>query len=79
MKRLPNGILPKFEQKTGIQAKFISAYLSEKDPVKPGRKRCLILAQASAELGYDFTAADWMFNPEKIKAVLNNNPQQLNR
>jgi len=70
MKRLPNGILPQFERKTGIQAKFISAYLSDKDPVKPGRKRCIILARASVELGYNFTASDWMFNPEKIKAAL---------
>ncbi|MBI9090740.1 MAG: hypothetical protein JEZ12_16100 [Desulfobacterium sp.] len=73
MKRLPNGILPQFEQKTGIQAKFISAYLSMKDPVKPGRERCILLAQASTDLGYDFTAADWMFNPEKIKATLKTN------
>jgi len=70
MKRLPNKILPQFEQKTGIKAKFISAYLSVKDPANPGRKRCLILEKASKELGYNFTAADWMFNPGKIKKEL---------
>ena len=69
MKRIPNKILPQFEQKTGIQAKFISAYLSDKDPVKPGRNRCILLANASVALGYDFTASDWMFHPEKIKAA----------
>jgi hypothetical protein len=77
MKRIPNGILPKFEKKTGIQAKFISAYLSDKDPAKPGRKRCILLAKASKNLGYNFTAADWMFNPKKIRTVLdhqNSNP-----
>ncbi|MBI9090742.1 MAG: hypothetical protein JEZ12_16110 [Desulfobacterium sp.] len=73
MNRIPNGILPQFEKKTGIQAKFISAYLSEKNPITPGRGRCLLLAKASTELGYDFTAADWMFNPEKIKAALKPN------
>ncbi|WP_300456669.1 hypothetical protein [Desulfobacula sp.] len=76
MKRLPNGILPQFEQKTGIQAKFISAYLSDKDPVKPGRKRCILLEKASTELGYNFTASDWMFHPERIKAALHA-PAQL--
>ncbi len=70
MKRIPNGILPKFEIKTGIQAKFISAYLSDKDPAKPGRKRCMLLAKASKDLGYGFTAVDWMFSPEKIRTAL---------
>lgn len=72
MKRLPNNILPKFEQKTGIRAKFISAYLSNIDPVRPGRERCILLAKASVDLGYDFTASDWMFNPQKIKTALSN-------
>lgn len=73
MKRIPNNILPKFEKLTGIKAKCISAYLSDQDPVKPGRNRCLILADASETLGFDFTASDWMFNPEKIKEVLMSN------
>jgi len=81
MKRIPNNILPEFEKKTGIRAKFISAYLSNVDPVRPGRKRCVLLADASRELGYDFSASDWMFNPEKIKADLisvdsNSNPSK---
>ena len=69
-KRVPNKILPKFEQKTGIKAKVISAYLSDKDPAKPGRNRCLILGKASQELGFDFTAADWMFARGEIKKRL---------
>ena len=74
MKRIPNNILPKFEKVTGIKAKFISAYLSEIDPVTPGRKRCLALERASRNLGYSFTASDWMFNPRKIKeALISNN------
>ncbi|WP_320043215.1 hypothetical protein [uncultured Desulfobacter sp.] len=72
MKRIPNNILPKFEKETGIKAKFISAYLSEKDKVMPGRKRCLSLEKASQKLGYNFTASDWMFNPDKIKQALIN-------
>jgi len=35
----------------------------------PGRKRCIALAKASKNLGYDFTESDWMFNPEKIIAA----------
>ncbi|MFH0960031.1 MAG: hypothetical protein V1897_15165 [Pseudomonadota bacterium] len=70
MKRIPKNILPKFEKQSGIKAKFISAYLSAKDPVCPGRKRCIRLAQASLALGYNFTASDWMFNPDKIKSAL---------
>ena len=70
MKRIPKNILPGFEKETGIQAKFISAYLSEKDPAQPSRKRCLILAKASKKLGYNFTEADWMFNQSKIKQAL---------
>ena len=72
MKRIPKSVLPKFEKKTGIKAKFISAYLNDKDPVKPGRKRCLVLADASKKLGYNFSAADWMFNPKKIRTELIN-------
>lgn len=72
MKRIPNNILPKIAKESGIKAKFISAYLSETDPVKPGRQRCLILAKASQRLGYDFTAADWMFNSKKIRQALIN-------
>lgn len=70
MKRIPNNILPKFEAETGISARFISAYLSDKDPVMPGRKRCLVLAKASKKLGYNFNEADWMFNPSAIKKAL---------
>lgn len=77
MKRIPNNILPKFEEETGIKAKVISGYLSDKDPVKPGRNRCLILAGASKKLGYDFTEADWMFDPKKIRMVLTS-PSQAN-
>lgn len=72
MKRIPKNILPKFEKETGIKAKYISAYLSKKDKVMPGRERCLSLEKASKKLGYNFTASDWMFNPEKIKQALIN-------
>ena len=72
MKRIPNKILPEFEKATGIKARFISAYLSDRDPAMPGRKRCIALAKASKNLGYNFTASDWMFNPEKIKQALIN-------
>ncbi len=72
MKRIPKNILPQFEQETGIKAKVISAYLSDKDPAMPGRKRCISLAQASKKLGYDFSASDWMFKPEAIKQTLIN-------
>jgi len=74
MKRIPNKILPEFEKATGIKARFISAYLSERDPAMPGRKRCIALAKASKNLGYDFTESDWMFNPEKIKQTLLSQP-----
>jgi len=40
----------------------------------PGRKRCIALAKASKNLGYDFTESDWMFNPEKIKQTLLSQP-----
>ncbi len=72
MKRIPKNILPQFEKETGIKAKVISAYLSDKDPAMPGRERCISLAQASRKLGYNFSAPDWMFNPGKIKQVLIN-------
>ena len=76
MKRIPNNILPKFEEKTGIPARYISAYLGD-GPVNPGRERCRVLAKASRELGYDFSESDWMFNPEKIKqALLNQDTQE---
>ena len=77
MKRIPNKILPEFEKATGIKARFISAYLSEGDPAMPGRKRCMALAKASKKLGYNFTASDWMFDPEKIKqALINQTPPE---
>ncbi len=55
---------------TGIKARVISAYLNERDPAMPGRARCLVLEKASKELGYNFSASDWMFNPEKIRKTL---------
>lgn len=70
MKRIPNNILPQFEKETGIKAKVISAYLSDKDPAMPGRKRCIYLSRASKKLGYDFSPSDWMFNPEAIKKTI---------
>lgn len=76
MKRIPNGILPKFEKKTGIKAKFISAYLSDDESVRPGRNRCIQLAKASKELGYDFTESDWMFRSEEIRQALINSPEE---
>lgn len=76
MKRIPNNILPEIEKHTGIKAKVISGYLSSKDPAMPGRNRCLILAEASRKLGYDFSAADWMFNPKKIKQSLINQQKE---
>jgi len=72
MKRIPRNILPQFEKETGIKAKVISAYLSSKDSAMPGRERCLILEKASKKFGYNFTASDWMFSPEKIKQALTN-------
>jgi hypothetical protein len=70
MKRIPKNILPMFEKTSGIKVKFISAYLRAKNPVSPGKNRCIRLELASHALGYDFTASDWMFNPSKIKAAL---------
>lgn len=76
MKRIPKNILPLFEKETGIKAKVISAYLSEKDPAMPGRERCISLANASKKIGYDFSASDWMFNPGKIREALLNQPKE---
>ncbi len=70
MRRIPRNTLSEFEQLTGIKAKYISAYLSSKSPIKPSGKRCLVLSKASRDLGYDFTEADWMFQPQKIRKSL---------
>lgn len=75
MSRIPNGILPLFEKETGIAVSHISAYLSGDRPMS--KKRSLVLGVASKSLGYDFAAADWMFNPKKIKqALINQTPPE---
>ena len=68
--RLQKGVLTPFEKRTGISANQISAYLrGDKDMSKA---RSLDFEEASKDLGYNFTAADWMFSPEKVKSALGN-------
>ena len=67
---LPCGSLKSLSELTGIAVPHLSAYLSGTRPMS--KTRSLKLAQASKQLGYDFTASGWMFNPEKIKHALIN-------
>ncbi len=66
--RLHYGALKPFEKQTGISANLISGYLCGKRPMS--KTRSIIFENASKKLGYDFTAADWMFRPDKIKQAL---------
>lgn len=68
MSRLQKGTLTPFVKATGISANQISAYLGGRESMS--KSRSFKFAQASKKLGYDFSAADWMFNPEKIKQAL---------
>lgn len=66
--RLQKGVLTPFEKRTGISANQISAYLrGDKDMSKA---RSFEFEEASKDLGYDFTAVDWMFYPDKVKTTL---------
>ena len=75
--RLPDGTLKSFQEITQIPVSHISAYLSGNRIMS--QKRSFVLEKASQELGYNFTATDWMFNPQKIKAALSNNNRQPRR
>jgi len=70
-KRARKGALKKFEEKTGISANQICAYINGR--AEMSKKRSILFENASKELGYDigiFNAANWMFSPEKIKSAL---------
>jgi transcriptional regulator with XRE-family HTH domain len=75
--RLHYGALKPFEKQTGISANLISAYLRGKKPMS--KTRAFVLADSSRQLGYDFTASDWMFSPEKIKQALLDNADNFQR
>ena len=65
---LPRGILINFADKTGILTNNISSYLSGNRPMS--KKRAITLEKASKDLGFEFTAEDWLFRPKKIKNEL---------
>ena len=66
--RLHRGTPKPFEKITGISANQISAYLRGDKGMS--KSRSFVLEKASKKLGHRFSASDWMFNPEKIKAEL---------
>lgn len=68
MKRTPNGILPKLKEITGIPVPHLSGYLAGTRAMS--KSRSYLLENGIQELGYTFTAADWMYNPGKIKSAL---------
>ncbi len=70
MKRIANNILKQFEKVTGISTILLCDYLAGRRNMS--KQRAIILAEASKRLGYNFTAADWMFHPKKIKTTLIN-------
>ena len=67
---LPRDILEKFSLITGISKQNLSSILSGKRNI--GKQTALDLGGASKDLGYDFTASDWMFAPQKIRKTLIN-------
>lgn len=66
--RIPNNTLKQFVEVTGISVVLLCDYLAERRNMS--KARALELGCASKKLGYDFTASDWMFSPEKIKQAL---------
>jgi len=66
--KLHYGALKPFEKQTGISTNLISGYLRGKRSMS--KTRSIIFENASKKLGYNFTAADWMFHPDKIKQAL---------
>jgi len=66
--RLQKGTLKPFEELTGISANQISAYLNQRADMS--KARSLVFEKASRDLGYDFTAADWMFDSQRVRQSL---------
>jgi len=68
--RISHGALKEIAPHLGISPDNLSAIINGHRDIS--KARSIMFAKACSELGYSFTASDWMFNPEKIKSAINN-------
>ncbi len=66
--KIKYGTLKKLEALTGIPPYTVSSYLSEKKDMS--KKRAIELSEAGKQMGLNFSPADWMFQPQKIRKSL---------
>ena len=70
--RIPKGTLKKLSKESGILNHNLSSYLAGKRTMS--KKRAIMMEKVSKNLGYNFSAEDWVFRPEKIKKYLLKKP-----
>ena len=67
--RIPNGILPKLAEITGIKPYNISAYINRLRTPSP--QRAILLETATHEMGLSVTKEAWVFGSKNdIKSAL---------